>query len=124
MKSAFLIGLAFVVFLTSMARTVVVADFLLNEDYIAKVLCVNKDKPAMKCNGKCHLAKQLQKQDNAENTGKNIPVREIKEITGIVSQTSNWIPQSGDAVVLDYPVQSTIVSTFQRAIFHPPSCII
>ena len=58
MKSVLLIGLAFVVFFTSMARTVVVADFLLNEDYITKVLCVNKDKPAMKCNGKCHLSKQ------------------------------------------------------------------
>jgi hypothetical protein len=124
MKSVLLISLAFVVFFSSMARAVVVADFLLNEDYIAKVLCVNKDKPAMKCNGKCHLAKQLQKQDKAENTSKNIPVREIKEITGIVTHAINWMPETGDAVVLNYAVLSAVVSKFQPTIFHPPSTFI
>jgi len=124
MKSVLLVGLAFVVFFTSMARTVVVADFLLNEEYIAKVLCVNKDKPAMKCNGKCHLAKQLQKQDNTENSNKNIPVREVKEITGIVSQNVNWLPELHQTIVLNFAVQTVQVSKFHASIFHPPCSII
>ena len=36
-----------------------VAYFELNIDYIVEKYCVNKDKPVMKCNGKCHLSKQL-----------------------------------------------------------------
>ena len=124
MKSVLLVGLAFVVFFTSMARTVVVADFLLNEEYIAKVLCVNKDKPAMKCNGKCHLAKQLQKQDNTENSNKNIPVREVKEITGIVSQNVNWLPELHQTIVLNFAVQTVQVSKFHASISHPPCSII
>lgn len=32
----------------------------LNIDYIIETYCVNKDKPELKCNGKCHLAKKLQ----------------------------------------------------------------
>ncbi len=36
-------------------------DYTLHKEYIAKVLCENKNKPAMHCNGKCHLMKQLKK---------------------------------------------------------------
>lgn len=32
----------------------------LNVDYIIETYCVNKDKPELQCNGKCHLSKQLQ----------------------------------------------------------------
>lgn len=34
-------------------------DFELRRDYIAKNLCVNRDKPELKCDGKCYLAKRL-----------------------------------------------------------------
>lgn len=33
--------------------------FQLNVDYIIENYCINKDKPKLQCNGKCHLAKQL-----------------------------------------------------------------
>jgi len=36
-----------------------IAYFELNVDYIIKTYCVNKEKPELKCNGKCHLATQL-----------------------------------------------------------------
>ncbi|MEQ3656569.1 MAG: hypothetical protein ABNH00_11950 [Dokdonia sp.] len=39
-----------------------VADYVANYDYIIKVLCENKDKPELKCNGKCYLSKQLAKE--------------------------------------------------------------
>jgi hypothetical protein len=36
-------------------------------DYIVKNLCVNKDKPESCCKGKCHLKKEIQKQEKEEN---------------------------------------------------------
>ena len=36
-----------------------VIDYIVNYDYISNVLCENKAKPELKCNGKYHLAKQL-----------------------------------------------------------------
>lgn len=42
-----------------------VLEYVVNYEYISKVLCENKDKPKMHCNGKCHLMKELAK--NAEN---------------------------------------------------------
>lgn len=40
----------------------------LNINYIIEKYCVNKDKPELHCNGKCHLAKQLEVIDTKNNT--------------------------------------------------------
>ncbi|WP_116525129.1 hypothetical protein [Seonamhaeicola aphaedonensis] len=41
-------------------------EYVLNQDYIAEFLCINKDKPKLQCNGKCHLAKEIKKQQEQE----------------------------------------------------------
>lgn len=42
-------------------------EYVLNQDYIAEFLCINKDKPELKCNGKCHLVKEIEKQQESES---------------------------------------------------------
>ncbi|TYA70013.1 hypothetical protein [Seonamhaeicola marinus] len=37
-------------------------EYMLNQDYIAEFLCINKNEPELQCKGKCHLAKQIEKQ--------------------------------------------------------------
>lgn len=41
-------------------------EYVINYDYISKVLCINTDKPALQCNGKCQLMQKIeqQKQDD------------------------------------------------------------
>ncbi|MBV7267828.1 hypothetical protein [Winogradskyella luteola] len=46
--------------------------YQLNIDYIIETYCVNKDKPELQCNGKCHLAKQLTTTTTADDEGKAI----------------------------------------------------
>lgn len=48
-------------------RLGVVAKWWLNRDYAARVLCENKARPEMHCNGKCQLSKQLRLQASREN---------------------------------------------------------
>lgn len=43
-----------------------VIDYVVNYHYIATVLCVNKAKPQMHCNGKCHLMKEMAKESESE----------------------------------------------------------
>ena len=43
-----------------------VIDYVVNYEYITKVLCVNKAKPKLQCNGKCHLKKELAKASESE----------------------------------------------------------
>ncbi|WP_051413442.1 hypothetical protein [Zhouia amylolytica] len=36
-----------------------VVDYIINYKYISEVLCENKDKPELNCDGKCYLSKML-----------------------------------------------------------------
>lgn len=50
-------------YLVAMLRPIApFVEYAINYDYISKVLCINKDKPEMNCNGKCQLMKELEKQ--------------------------------------------------------------
>jgi len=44
-----------------------VINYVVNYEYISKVLCVNKATPKLQCNGKCHLMKELAKTSENEN---------------------------------------------------------
>lgn len=50
-----------------------VFNYVLNTD-IYEALCINKDKPAMECNGKCHLAEELNTQEKEK---KDAPILDI-----------------------------------------------
>lgn len=52
------------------AYTAVYLDFQFNQSYIASNLCVNRLQPALKCEGKCYLKKQLSQQE--QNTDKGV----------------------------------------------------
>jgi hypothetical protein len=67
-----------------------VIDYLVNKDYIAKNLCINKDKPKSCCKGKCHMVKQLQKANkNTENDPKNTSSRvQLKELNEFIVSKS------------------------------------
>jgi hypothetical protein len=58
-----------------------ILDYALHYNYIKTVLCVNKDKPEMHCNGQCHL-KQMIKKETQEENGQNskFPKIEINRI--------------------------------------------
>lgn len=46
-------------------------EYVVLYDYIRTELCVNKSKPELKCNGKCHLAKELKNASDSKEEGTN-----------------------------------------------------
>ena len=61
-----------------------VAEYVMNYDYIKNVLCENKDKPQLNCDGKCYLAKQLaaaSEQNEKNPFGEKQSKTEIQQIT-------------------------------------------
>ena len=64
-------ALVYIVLLAIMLPTVsplgTIAYFNLNRDYIARVLCENRDRPELHCNGQCYLAKRLKAQQDKQN---------------------------------------------------------
>ena len=109
-----------------MAHYVVTGFYELNKDYIAKNLCENKDKPQMKCCGKCYLRKQLKKVDDNESPSKNAPSKvEKNEVAAFVLPA--LIPFSLGHSEFETRVERTPVFQHLRhsvvpfPIFHPPS---
>jgi len=51
---------------SSLSRFFVYAGFEMNQKYIASVLCENRNRPEMHCNGKCYLMKKLKQAEEKE----------------------------------------------------------
>lgn len=56
----------------------IVGDFVINQDFIAKTLCIQKENQKG-CNGKCHLKKQLA--ENNTSSSSEFPAQENKRTT-------------------------------------------
>ncbi len=52
----------------SFTRTFIYLNYQANKDYISNMLCENKARKELHCEGKCHLKKELQKEDKKEST--------------------------------------------------------
>lgn len=94
----------------------------LNKDYIATVLCENKAKPKLQCNGKCYLAKKIKEADKSEQK----PERTISKqsffdnflittfrFKSYIRQTPAYLPAK----------TSIYFSLSANAIFHPPKAV-
>jgi hypothetical protein len=60
------------VLIQTFSKWIIWADYELNKDYIAKVLCENKKRPMLHCNGKCQLAKKMAAEEaDAKKSARN-----------------------------------------------------
>lgn len=100
--------------------------YVVNRDYVARELCVNTARPQLKCNGKCHLAKQLRKLEQGEQEKK-------PATSGYKLKSTDWIT-AGSAFADPSPVRIPVMNKRkywteeQRAprtvtipVFHPPA---
>src|SRR5690554_6685366 len=68
MQTLFLSAFCILVFATGLFRdSAIYIHYLANRTEIIALFCVNKDIPEMKCNGKCHLKDQLERQNDQES---------------------------------------------------------
>ncbi|GAB3898800.1 hypothetical protein [Spirosoma agri] len=59
--------LLFAVLLPSISPLGTIAYYQVNRDYIARVLCENRNRPELHCNGQCYLAKRLKAQQDKQD---------------------------------------------------------
>ncbi len=108
--------------LQTFSKTIILADFEINKEYIAKVLCVNKSKPKMHCNGKCHLKKELNKAEKEEQSSPN-PENEKYEFqlfteSGFNIDLHNSLDVISNSFLSDYTFH--LSDKHPNSIFHPP----
>jgi hypothetical protein len=91
--------------------------YLFNKEYIAQQFCTNKDKPALKCNGKCHmndiLSKQIEKEEN------NTLVLNVI-IPVYASYYTLELPKPILRLVKQRVVIAVLTNTFESKMFQPP----
>lgn len=103
-----------------------VFDYIINYDYISTQLCENIDKPQLKCNGKCHLAKELAKVSNDEKPLNSNKKQTSKfEIEVLFCET---ILNYNSTAFLEFEsnknnsfYQDSYLLEVTTSIFHPPS---
>ena len=96
-------------------------NYTVNKNYIATVLCENKSKPSLHCDGKCYLKKELQKSAKEQNN-KNSTTAAFSVELNFVSSNSIALPEP-HSIVLHYGIaigHSAYAHSFAPAIFHPP----
>lgn len=126
MKKLFSILLLSAFLLPQLVKVGIFVSFKANQDFIAKVLCINKDKPEMKCNGKCHLAKELNK---TENKDENLPITisNKTEITLFIEnqETFELKKQLGFLTKERFSdIKKDYHSSFIDGVFHPPRVVL
>ena len=79
MKHLLTIILFLCLLLQGFTKALILVDYELRKDFIAKNICENRDKPQMHCNGKCHLRKQLKKDEekNSQESNKQLDKSDV-----------------------------------------------
>ncbi len=70
--------LVFILFAHNIKTLTIIGDFVINQDFIAKTLCVQKENQ-QGCNGKCQLMKTLN--DSNPDSKTTIPVKEVRRLS-------------------------------------------
>ena len=120
LKKAIAILLVYAILLQGGTKLGIYAYFQLNKDYISSVLCINKNKPVLQCNGNCFLTKKLKAEKEKE---KKAPV-EIKsmgdnlfysdyDLSSAKRDFKNISKVKGSYILGSYSVN-------RPPVFHPP----
>jgi len=103
----------------SLSQLVVFAGFEMNQGYIVKELCINRDQPQLHCNGKCYLMKKLkqaqEKEQKQENQNLKIQLQEA-----IVTLPFSFKQYAFAVIHLRVPRTTGMPVSQINSIFHPP----
>ena len=107
--------------LQTLGPEVLVLNYQLNKAEITARYCVNKVRPQLRCNGKCHLAQQLRK---AEGGDKKAPEL-LAKVKYEVLPTAAFVlalPGCWPLAARPYPrrTRPRCAAVPGRGVFHPP----
>ena len=105
------------------SKWLLVAEYAINKDYIAKNLCENRSKPKLHCNGKCQLAKKLaaeEEQSSKSSSGNTMAKAPFSEVL-ITNESINLSLPIADKL----PAYNSFYlvkkySSPHSSVFHPP----
>jgi len=109
--------------LPNLTKIGILIDFKINQDFISKVLCINREKPMIMCNGKCYLSEQLKKAEEQEEKQPPTNTKERLEVIYYYAKSSFDFPFDPDCFLSKLNpacIAEFYTSSFIADIFHPP----
>lgn len=122
MRPKFSIGFVFL-YLVALCRPVApLIEYYANKDFFATVLCINKDKPELKCNGQCILMQKLKKVAREESSPAPVPKVSFEDYPiGFISCLNPSLQQFSDALATGKSLyRVNYYSVSGTDLFHPP----
>lgn len=111
--------LLFSLLCANLSNAFVYLGFEVNQKYIAKELCENKDKPQMHCNGKCYLMKKLkQAQEKEQKQERQSQKPQVQD--AIVSTALVFKQYAFAEIKFHVPFSTGMPQSIKNSIFHPP----
>ena len=108
--------------IANFSNVFVFAGFEMNQKYIAATLCVNKDKPQLRCNGQCYLMKKLkQAQDKEQKQERQSQKTQIQDALVVVPLVFKQYPFA--EINFHVPFSTGMPQSILNSIFHPPQFI-
>ncbi len=101
------------------ASLMVFLGFEANQNYIAKELCENRNKPELHCNGKCYLMKKLkQAQDKEQKQERQSQKTQIQD--ALIVKPLMFKQYAFAKVKFHIPFSKGVPQNIEHSIFHPP----
>ena len=120
-KSYLTIALALIMLMHAASTSLLVLNYQMNMDFVIENFCENTDKPEMHCNGKCHLKKQIEQEENQKSENP-ISVNEgiwfVLTIEDLPTFRVDHISQSESNINSPYLMKR--YGSHLIGVFHPP----
>lgn len=126
MKNQFFGIFFYLLYLLAMVRPLVpIIEYYANYDYIATVLCENRDKPSLECNGKCYLEKQIKKANHDNHDHKStIPQIDFEKYpVSPLDQFSYTLKNFDENFTHSYFVNKYTSQDFYQSLLKPPQFV-
>ena len=98
----------------------ILLSFNINQNFIAKELCVNKNDPAMHCNGHCYLSKQLANEEKPSSPFNTQSSERFEIQLFCVQLPLSTINKTSAAKIYYNQKQNFTAQHFISNNFHPP----
>jgi len=98
-------------------------EYAVNYDYISTVLCINKSKPELHCNGKCYVSKELAKTNDSDSSPLNKTKNSGQKILDICTLPEIASIQKAENLLslnFNFLYETAYSFLFLKHIFKPP----
>lgn len=120
MKRLIAFTLVLLIVAQAFSKWMVVFSYNLNKTFITQNFCENKNKPLLKCEGKCQLAKKLASDEKENGTPASLTKNVFSEVLFLEQLPDLFAFQESEKTALILTAINPGVAPYFPAIFHPP----